>query len=191
MNLQKSTIFSIAIIICSYFAITEVTPWYFNHYQDNNGAAYANVHKVLMEHPKSFPLQHEVYIALKDERFTANEYSSFIKLYNSEHGALEGVPSGIDYSKEEYKAKIYDIFELGDLIKCVSSTGLRSVEISQQDNMYYGEFSKPSYDAKKANFIDVNGNKIQLKSNGDWTCQDNDLDRFRITDKPQVLALAS
>ena len=178
---------SLGVIVLSYLSITEFIPYYFNHYQDNNGAGYANIHKVLMENPKSLTLRIATLRMLDDERMTAHEYTEFIALYNSEHGGLTGVPSGIEYDKEEFKTKLDNFFMLGNDISCSSSLGLPLVQISKLDNKYYGKF-KPGHDGVE--YVNLDGKKITLNAKDDWTCNDGDLNYFKVTNKPQPMVAA-
>lgn len=91
-------------------------PYYFNHVEEVGGATYANIGKMLKEHPKDAALQAILREAFYDECITSSDWQTILSAYHQRHGTFEGVPyqPGVDgemlYPRAKHKGWLVNYY---------------------------------------------------------------------------------
>lgn len=113
---MKPVLFAGIVLLASFYG----SPYYFNHFQEVGGATYANIWKMLTEHPHDAALEAALRDAFNDGRVTSNDWQTILYTYNQNHGTFEGVPyqPGVDeetfYPKTKHKDWLAKRFNGGD-----------------------------------------------------------------------------
>jgi len=97
--------------ILGYVALKWGAPWYFNEFQSIGSGGYADVRKMVSDHPGNIALRELIEESFTDHKITSSEFQLILYFYVDHHGTFFAHP--IEHWEEmtirESKLKLLDI----------------------------------------------------------------------------------